>query len=215
MLVVDVSYDLLDDILQCDKSRSAAVLVHDYGYMRPLELHPSEKDSRLEGLGHVSDRLDDLFRVLYGSDIVVVEILQIDDADDVVQVILINRQSGQSGCLEDLLDLRDRRSSFDRDYVNPRCEDVDGLDVVEFDRVRDELALLLTYGSACLCLFDYRQKLILAELRLIILAKGLFEQNLESVEDERQRSQYEYECPDEWRQEERYLLGVLPGEYLR
>ena len=174
MLVIDVAYDLLYYVFERDKTRSPTVLIDNDRYVSPLCLHLPEKDCSFQSLRNICDRLDYLFGLLDGLNVVVVKILLVDDSDDIVQVILIDREPRQSGLPEDLLDLSHRGTSFDRHDVDSRRQNVDSLDVVEFDRIGDKLTLLFAYGSASLSLFDDSQKLILGKLRLVIPSESLF-----------------------------------------
>ena len=93
MLIPDLADKLLQNILQRHQANGAAEFIHHDGDMKLLLLQFLAQVRDFLALGNVNDRLDDRLDALFAAERDIVEVLEIHDADDVVDAVLIHRQT--------------------------------------------------------------------------------------------------------------------------
>ena len=152
-LVVDVAHNLLQQILHSHEAGGAAVLVHHNGQVDLPALHVAEELIGAHRLGHEIGRAQQLpHRAGGGFAGVEQPIAGVQDADDVIGVLLIHRETGQAGGLDGLRDLLRRVVHPQHHHVGAVDHHVPGGHVVKFEDVLDHL--LLTGLDGALLLAD-------------------------------------------------------------
>ena len=97
IILIDISDDLLHEILHGNHTADSAVLVHYYGHLTLIFLHSLEHGVRLHVL------IDEVSRLNQAADIDVIEaafllgpdgkVLHAYDSDNVVNIVIINRNA--------------------------------------------------------------------------------------------------------------------------
>ena len=94
MLVPDIAYQLLQDILHGDDTQSTAVLVQDDGQVGLVSLEVAEQVvdalALMDEQGGRDDLIQGLIREALGGE----DVLGVDDADDLVDAVLVDQQAG-------------------------------------------------------------------------------------------------------------------------
>ena len=126
VLVADLADDFLEEILDRHQPGGAAVLVDDDGDLDLLALELLQHLRHALGLGHERRRPDQPSQILlqpHAPGLVVGEpdqVLHEHDADDVVEVFLVDRDARVLLLAEERAQLVERRVGADRDHVGPR-----------------------------------------------------------------------------------------------
>ena len=107
MLVVDGADELLDQVFERDQAGDAAVLVEDDGDLGPLDAELFEQVVGVLGLGDAVRRAGELAGDDDGVGVVGVghpgeEVLGVEDADDVVAVLAVERDPALARLAEGL-----------------------------------------------------------------------------------------------------------------
>ncbi len=101
----------------------------------------------------------------------IVEILLIHNSHDVVDIIVIHRQPGESSVGEGLCDLGFRRVERNTDHVDTRGENLRRFHLHKADRILNQIALLVVDVALLGCLLDDRHQLLIGDA----VASGGFE----------------------------------------
>ena len=148
VLVVDLTHDLLEHVLDGDDSRGAAVLVDDDRHVRASRLHVLEQLIDLlavrdhEGRSH--ERLDrlGLLRVAAVED-PSHDVLEINDADDIVGVLADDRDAREARSQAQRECLAQGLVPLDEDHLGARHHDLAREGVAEFEDGVDHLPLVV------------------------------------------------------------------------
>ena len=108
IVLVDIAYDLLNQVLHGHHTTDTAVLIHDDGHLVVVLLHLLEDCIRLHVLRDEVGGLDELpdIHVIEASLLLCLDgkVLHADHADDVVDIFLIDRDPAVAGC-QQLVDI--------------------------------------------------------------------------------------------------------------
>lgn len=143
-LVGDLADDLLEDVLDGEQARGAAVLVDRDGHVVVRALHLLEQLVEPLGVGDeaglVHQRVDDGARAVRVH-VPGHEVLDVDDADDVVDGLVDHREPGEAGAQGQCEGLADGLGALDPDDLGARHHDLAGDGVAELEHRVDHLAL--------------------------------------------------------------------------
>ena len=215
MLVIDLADQLLDDILHRHQSRSPAVLVHNDRDMRFAKLQLLEQLRNLHGTRHKDDRLDIGGNRNLRTFNIIMKIFLIQHADDIVKVVLIDRQSRKSGAQKKRRDLVLALINLNGFDIHARRQHVPGFQVVELDRVLNQLALLPVDAALGLCLLHQRQQLILGDRFAVPGTKEQSQQLLPAAKQPVDRRQNDHKKLKQRRRKHRELLRAFLCQTLR
>ena len=214
MLIPDLAHQLLHDVLQGAQALGAAVLVHHDDHVGLGLLEDAQQIGDLGVGGGVEHGGDD------GGDVVVavvaggVEVLLVDDAHDVVDVLMVDRQPGVAALGEGLGDLVHGIGVLHRHDVHPGGEDLIHLQVAELDGGADKLALILVQTALGLGLVHHGDELLLSDAAVAAAAEDQTEQTLPLSEEEVQGTENEHQQPQNGGGEHGKGLGLLLGQAL-
>jgi len=144
VLVLDLAHELLKKVFQGHQARDPAVLVHDDGHVFLAFLKIFKKLVDFHRFGHEVDRPDERpdrlgFVLVLGKS---QQVLDVDDALDVVQPVLENRDAGIFLRDGQGADGVDRRAHRNADHVPARGHDLPHDRVAELDGAAQEAALV-------------------------------------------------------------------------
>ena len=214
VLIPDLAHQLLQDILHGQQALGAAVLVHHDGHVGLFLLQRPQQEPQLRVGGGVVDRRDApgdaALPVVAGG----VEVLFMDDAHDVVHVLVVHRQAGVAALREGGGDLLHGGGVLHRHDVHPGGEDVPGLQVAELDGGADQLALVLVQAALVLRLGHHGDQLLLGDAGVLGGAEDQVQQLLPLGEEEVQRPQDQQEHPEYGGGEHGKALRMLLGQAL-
>lgn len=154
VLVVDVADDFLDDVLHGDDAGGGTVLVDDDGHVDFVVLEFGEEVVDFLGFGdEVGGAYEGLPAEVGGGVEVLEQVFDVEQADDVVEVVLVNGHAGVAVFGDDAADGVEGVFLVDGDDVDAGADDVDGVYVAEAgDAVDDVLFLVVVvfFGGAIL-----------------------------------------------------------------
>ena len=175
-LVVDVAHNLLQQILHSHEAGGAAVLVHHNGQVDLPALHVAEELIGAHRLGHEIGRAQQLpHRAGGGFAGVEQPIAGVQDADDVVGVLLIHRETGQAGGLDGLRDLLRRVVHPQHHHVGAVDHHVPGGHVVKFEDVLDHLLLTGLDGAFLLADVHHHADALLRYLIVLLVGVDMYQ----------------------------------------
>ncbi len=220
VLILDLADDLLEEVLDRDQAGGPAILVEDD---RDVDLPPLELVEEVvdrHRLGHEHGRPQQraergpLARTGFQDR---QEILGVEDADDLVDRLLVDRDPAMA-LLDDLVDrfLERRRCGQARDR-DPRHHDLVEAALPELDDRVDHLLLLRLENALLAAPLDDQPELLGGDLRLVghVRAEQRGDPAGDSRQDGDQGAQRAGEEVDRDRQGEREPLGARQGEGLR
>ena len=168
--VVDVAHDLLQQILHGHQAGGAAVLVNDDGQVNLPALHIPEELVGAHRLGHKVGRPEQLPHRLGLRPAGIDEPLPgAEQADDVVGVLLIDREPGQAGGLYGGLDLLGRVVHPQHLHVGAVNHHVLGGHVVKLEDVLDHLFLAGLDGALLLADVHHHADALLGYLIVLLI----------------------------------------------
>src|SRR6478735_4501265 len=146
VLVRDLADDLLEDVLDRHQAGGAAVLVDDDGDVLSHRLHLREQRVDGLGVGHEVRRahhLVDALRELHVGclEVAAHDVLEVGDADDVVEVLADDRHPGEAAAQEERERLAQVLVTLDVDDVGARHHHLTRDRVAELEHVVDHLPL--------------------------------------------------------------------------
>ena len=145
VLVDDLPHDLLEEVLQGDEAGGAAVLVDDDRHVELVLLHLPEELGHLLLLRHEHRRPHQLPQGAVGAVALpgaADDVLQVDEAEDVVRALPVGRQPGVAGVDGLLQGLVDAGIGLHADHVGAGHHDLPHDGVAELEDRVDEPALL-------------------------------------------------------------------------
>ena len=214
VLVPDLAHQLLHDILQGDQALGAAVLVHHNDHVGFLPLEDAQQLGDLGVAGGIEHGAQHLLHAGQAAVAGRVEILLMDDADDIVDVLVVHRQAGIPVLSEDLGDLLHGVGVLHRHDVHPGGEDLLHLQVVELDGRPDKAALMLVQAALALRLVHQSDQLLLGNAAVRRFAEHLGQQPLPLGKQEVQRGKDRTEHPQQRGGKHGKPLGGLLGQAL-
>ena len=220
VLVGDLAHDLLEQVLQRDQARGAAVLVDHDRHVELLGAHLAEQLRHPLLLGHEDRRADrhpDGVGAFAGAG-PAHEVLQVDEADDVVGRVVFADGQPREPALDGVLDrVLDRVVGVDRDHVGARQHHLahDGVTELE-DRV-DQPTFLAFDGVLAGRDVGHRAEVLLGDEGTLLQAPTGEDDVGDPDEQARQPTQRREvgEEPQHRGERERGALGVLHRERLR
>ena len=143
-LVIYVAHKLFNKVFHGDDTAGAAVLVHYYGKVSLSALHIPKENVGPHRLGDkigLSQQFPQRLGTLFPG---VEQIIPgVEDADDVVGVLLINGKAGEAGVTDGFHDLLVRVLRPEHDHIGAVDHHLGGGGVVELKDILNELPLLL------------------------------------------------------------------------
>ena len=173
VLVPDVAYQLLQDVLHGDDAQGTAVLVQDNGQVGLIGLKVAEQVVDALALMDEQGRGDELIQGLIGEALGGEHVLGVDDADDLINAVLVDQQAGEAGLLKELTDLLHGGLHIEALQVYAVGEDILGLQLGEVDGVTEQVALLGVDGALLLDLLHQHEQLLLGHLGVGLDAEDL------------------------------------------
>ena len=214
VFVPDLPHQLLHDVLQGHQALGAAVLVH---YNNHVGLLPLENPQQLGDLGIAGGVQHGAGNGLYVGLTTIaggVEVLLMDHADDVVDVLMVHRQPGVTALGEGLSDVVHGVGVLHRHDVHAGGEDLIHLHIIELDGGADELALVLVQPALDLGLVHHGHQLFLGDAAVPLLVKYHGQQLFQQAEQEVHRGKDHHENPHNGSGEHGKALGILLGQAL-
>ena len=214
MLVPDLAHQLLHDVLQGGDALGAAVLIHHHGHVGLVLLEDAQQLGDLgvaRGIQHGSLQLGDVgLAAIAGG----VEVLFVDDADDIVNAVVINRQTGVAALYKQGGRLLHGEVVLHRNQVHTGGEDLGDLQVVELDGVADEIALVLVQTALVLGLVHHAHQLFFGDAVLTAVTEHQGQQALPLGEQEVGRGEKHHQDPQQGGGQHGNGLGVFLGQAL-
>ena len=208
------AHQLLHDVLQGDQALGAAVLVHHDDHVGLLLLEDAQQVGDLGVSGGVEHIAHKGAHILPAVEAGGVEILLVDHAHHVVDVLMVDRDAGEAALGEDPGDLVHGVGVLHRHDVHPGGDDLLHLQVVELDGGPDELALVLVQPALGLGLVHHGDQLLLGDAVVGGVMEELGEQALPLAEEEVGRGEDHHEKAQQGRREHGEGLGGLLGQAL-
>ena len=177
MLVVDLAHQFFQHVLHGDDAVGAAVFIQQddqVGLARPEQLQQVADGQAGRREHRLLHDLRDVGDALVGH---LVEILLMQDTDDMVQVLVIDRNPGEPGVAERVRGLFNRRVVLQGGHVHPGRHDVRRVLVVELDGGTDQFALFLLDVALGLGFIDHGHQFIF-NLALFLLRLDHLRQQL-------------------------------------
>ena len=143
------------------------------------------------------------------------EVFFMDDAHDVVDILVIHRQTGIPILRERPGDLIHGIGILHGHHVHPGGQDLLHLQVVELNGSADELALMLVQPALVLGLIHHGDELFLRDAVFRLVAQQLRQQTLPLGEEEIHRPQQGDKHPENGGGEHGEVLRILLGQALR
>ncbi len=144
MLVLDIADDLLDQVLERDEALGARIFVEHDRQMDVLLPHVGEqieRAARHRRVERLADEASERRRMLGAGREDREDVLDMDHADDRIEIVAIDRQAAVAGLGEQLDEVGERRLLLDRDDVGARHADIACVPLAEMQQVADHLAL--------------------------------------------------------------------------
>ena len=214
MLVVDLADQFFQHVFHGDDAFRSAVLIqqdHQMGLRSP-ELLQQVADG--QG-GRRKDRLlhdtGDFRAPVMGH---LVEILFVQDADNMVQVLMEHGNPGVEGLPEQLRGFLHRRGILNRRHVHAGRHDIGSVLVVELDGRADQLALILLDIALCLGFIDDGNQFFLNLALFLIRLDQLREQLPPQGKQQVQRPEQPHQNPDYGADCHGKLFRLLLGQRL-
>src|SRR4026209_1246642 len=166
VLIMNFSRDFLQDVLDGDESGQPAILVNDHGHVGSLVLQFSQQLRHALGFRHKLQRSHQTFQaqklsgVLIGAIPNVQQILQIHHADDVFDLLAVNRYAGILGLGDELFQLSQRRRDLNGDDLGSGSHDIAGEFFAKLHSRLDERRLVLLQDSFFLADVDESSNLL-------------------------------------------------------
>ena len=218
-LIVDIAYDLFQQILQAHDTGQFAVLVDDHRQMYLFVLHIPEEVVRRESLRHQVGRTHQLpHSAVPGRGHIQQKIPGVQDAQNIIEIAAIDREAGQPGGADDVQDLAGRGVHLNSGDIAYPGHGVADREVAEFKDVLEQFLLLRIDGSVLVTQVDHHADLILGDLFLLVL--GLHaEQTEHSIGGQGEKGHHrpgdEGKRGDHPAGETCHLQGLLHGDAFR
>ena len=133
------------------------------------------------------------------------------DADDVVDRFMVNRQTRVAVFHEKRANLLHRRFLVDSDKIHARRQNIRHIEIVELDRGTDEIALVSVQPTFALSLVDNAHQLFFSDAIVAGRLEDLREQLLPHAEKEIQRRQHDNDHTQDRRRKHREALRKFLG----
>ena len=218
--VVDLAYDLLDDVLQCHQTGGAAVLVDDDREVAALGLHLAQQHvGRLavgheHGLPHVlGDEV--VAMVVASADEPGGDVLEVERALDLVGVAVDDRDAGEARPGEQRHRLPQRLAAIDADHIGARHHHLAGDGVTELEDRVDHLSLFGLDEVGFACQVDEFAQLGLGVERSVAVAAPGRHRVADGHQQVRQRAEQVAHPAHDRRERERETAGMLAAEGAR
>ena len=163
VFVEDLSYQFFYNILHGHEAFRPAVFVDDDGHMELHLLHLPQKIRNTHRRADEGYRHHIVRQVLACPRQIIMKVLLVDHADDPVDILFIDRQAGKSRPAEDARQLVQRAVHLHRLDLRPRRHDIFSRQMIELNRVFDQLAVFSGNTSAFFCFFHHDHQFILAD----------------------------------------------------
>ena len=214
MLIPDLAHQLLYDVLQGGNTLGAAVLIHHHGHVGLVLLEDAQQLGDLGVSGGVKDRRFQIGQVRLAAIAGGIEVLLMDDADDVVNAVVINRQTGVAALHKQGGRLLHGCVVLHRYQVHPGSENLGHLQIVKLDGIADEIALVLVQTALVLRLVHHAHQFFFGNTVLSAVAEHQGQQALPLGKQEVKRSKEQYEHPQERGRKHGKGLRVFLGQAL-
>ena len=215
MLVPNVAYQLLQNVLHGDDTQSAAVLIQYYGQMGLIGLQVAEQIVDALALMDEQGRGNELIQSLIGETFGGEYVLGVDDAHDLVNAVLVDQQAGEAGLFKELSDLLHGGLHVEALEVNAVGEDILGLQLGEVDGVAEKVALLGVDGSLLLNLLHQHEQLLLRHFGVGLHTEDFGHQFCPQGEQGAEGDEEPDEHLHEGSREHSKALGAVLGDRLR
>ena len=214
VLVPDVAYQLLQDVLHGDDTQSTAVLVQHHGQVGLVGLEVAEQVVNALALMDEQGRGDQLLQGLVGEALGGEDVLGMEDAYDLVDAVLVDQQAGEAGLLKELTDLLHGGADLKALQIHAVGQDILGLLLGEVDGVAEQVALLVVDGAFLLYLLHQHEQLLLGHLVVGLDTEDLGHQLGPQGEEEAEGNEDPDEELHEGRREHGKALGAVLGDGL-
>ena len=214
VFVPDLAHQLFKNVLEGDDALGAAVFVHDDCHVMVLLPQSAQQLGDLGGAGGVEGGGDEVLHrdgLFQTGD---VEILLMDDADDVVNGVVIDGQAGIAGFCERLRKLFQRNIVLHGHHVYARRQDLLHLHVIELDGAADELAFPVGELTVVLSLTHHGDELTFGDGVALAAVDEASQQLLPLAEQPGQRGEEGHQQVQHRRYSGSDRLGHLLGEGL-
>ena len=212
MLVPDVAYQLLQNVLHGNDAQGAAVLIQNHGQVGLVGLQGAEQVVDTLALMDVEGRGDQIIKRLVGKALGGEDVLGMDDAHDLVDAVLVDQQTGEAGFLEEPTDLLHGGLNVKALQVYAVGEDILGLLLGEVDGVTEQISLLVVDGALLLDLLHQHEQLLLGHLIVGLDTEDLGYQLGPQGENTAEGNEDPYEELHEGRREHSEALGAILGD---
>ena len=212
VLVPDVAYQLLQDVLHGDDTQRTAVLVQHHGQVGLVGLEVAEQVVDALTLMDEQGRGDQLLQGLVGEALGGEDVLGMEDAHDLVDAVLVDQQTGEAGFLEELTDLLHGGLDVEALQIHAVGQDILGLLLGEVDGVAEQVALLVVDGALLLDLLHQHEQLLLGHLAVGLNTEDLGHQLGPQGEEEAEGNEDPDEELHEGRREHGKALGAILGD---
>ena len=177
VLVPDFAHQLFQNVLHGDDTGGAAVLVRNHGHLAAGALHQLQRSADLRRFRHEQGLFHQLLQGAGALLQPVEKVLLVQNAHDMVQRFVIDRQAGMLAVLQNLHHFLlggVQRHAF---HLDPWREDIRQAAVVEqLDAVFEQIALVLVHAALLLHLVHQRQQLVLREGAVVFKVEHAAEQ---------------------------------------
>src|SRR6056297_2995508 len=166
VFVLDLADDLLDDVLEGDDALDAAVFVHDNREVDLLAAEGLQQRFHRLGFRHEIGRPRD---VAHGEGLRLADetqnFLDMNNADDLVEVAVINRKAGMAGLGADLDQLTERGIDSDADDLGARHHDIAHPDLGQVENAVQHASLVFGHHAGGFAELDHGAYLVLGDNR--------------------------------------------------
>ena len=214
VLVIDFAYQFFYNVLHGHQTRCTAILIDYDSYVGLHSLQPLEQLRDFHGTGHEYYRLHIFRHRCICASYIIVEILLVQHSHYVIKIVLIYRQSGETGAQEKFCNFVLCLIDFNCLYIHSRSKHVPCLQVVELDSILNQLALIRVDTSLCLCLLHNSKKLVLCNRVDTVSVKQLGQKLFPPSENPVYRSQKHHKESEKRGAEHCKLFRVFLGKAL-
>ena len=214
VLVPDLAHQFLHDILHGDNTLGAAVLVNDDGHMGLVPLEHPQQFGNLGGTSGVLNgglQMEDIAEAAVTGRI---KILLMNQADDIIDIVVIDGQTGISAFHKQPCHLFHRGGVLGCHQVHAGCQDFRHLQIAELDGIADQIALVLVKTALILRLIDHAHQLLFGDAVVAVVAEHQRQELFPHGEQEVGRGQNPGEEPQQRRGKHGPGFGVFLGQAL-
>ena len=157
MLIVDFADEFFQHILHRDDAFSSAKFIQHNQHMRLLRLEQLQQLGELQRRRGINRRFHNVHDTIHALMLTGIKILFIEDANDVIHVLVVDRDAGIPCFAQEIRGFFHRRSVLQRRHVHTRGHDVQHVAVVvELDDGANQFSLMFIYITVVLCLIHHR-----------------------------------------------------------